>query len=152
MASREFRPRNPFVLRLTLLALCVVACTAPQQAPREWNATLHVTGGFAGVDRSLDVKSDGQLTATDRRADRQVSGRVPARELPALSNLIANASLADSSRSSACRDCFQYEISVRIDGKTGTARTNDTGAGPLQPLVRTLISLLNRALSGELAR
>jgi hypothetical protein len=152
MASREFRHRTRFVLRVTLLACCAIACATPQPPSREWQASFHLTGGFAGVDRSLDVASSGEVTASDRRAGKHASGRATARDLAQLSDLIAIATSPDVAAPSPCRDCFQYEITVRIDGKTTTARTNDISAGPLQPLVRALIGLLNRGLAGELAR
>jgi len=152
MASREVRHRTPFVVRVTLLACCAIACTAPQAPSRDWQASFHLTGGFAGVDRSLEVASSGEVTASDRRATKHVFGRATARDVAQLSDLIATATWPDSAAPSPCRDCFQYEITVRIDGKTTTARTNDVSAGPLQPLVRALTGLLNRALAGELAR
>lgn len=152
MASGVVRHRNRLVLRVTLLACCAVGCAAPQPPSREWQASLHVTGGFAGVDRSLEVASSGAVTADDRHATRHVSGRATARDLSQLSDLIATATWPDSAAASPCRDCFQYEITVRLDGKTTTARTNDVGDAALQPLVKALTSLLNRALAGELAR
>jgi len=43
-----------------------------------WHVSLHVSGGFAGVDRELELASTGALTARDRKRGTSATVQAPA--------------------------------------------------------------------------
>jgi hypothetical protein len=125
------------------------SATPLPRAAAGWRVILTLSGGFAGVDRSLDVASTGELSAADRGRGASISRRATAPELAEIGPLVeAVKPMTESRRSTTCRDCFEYALQIERDGERFTARLDDTnlaGSG-FAPLVKTLTALLNRAL------
>ena len=121
-----------------------------QDAPREiWQLTLQLTGGFAGVDRQLEVASTGELKVTDRRRGTHVVTQASPSELAQIASMVADLKSVDAVRRSTCRDCVQYDLNIRLSGRSLVFNINDESlAGtPVEPLVNLLTRALNRELS-----
>jgi hypothetical protein len=123
-------------------------------APAEWHLGLRLSGGFAGIDRELRLAHTGELTVTDRRRARTVTSRVPSDALSQVAALVATRPSIDTVRDASCQDCLTYDLEVQTSGPSFTTRLDEVslaGTG-LEDLLRTLVSLLNRALAEGPAR
>jgi hypothetical protein len=116
-----------------------------------WTLTFHLTGGFAGFDRALDLSSKGAATARDARRQQQITAQVPRDELATIEQLIAQAKSTESQRRDTCRDCIEYSIDIDASGRRTGIRLNDTSLSGSEaaPLVEALRRLLDRLLSGQ---
>lgn len=142
---------------LVLLSLWVVECGARADHPvpsspdnqAGWRLTFHVSGGFAGFDRQLELTSTGTATATDNRRKRQVAGQATRDELQVLDRLAMSAASTTAPNRTSCRDCFEYAIDLRLPGKSVMIRARDEGLADsgAAPLVRILTRLLDRLLT-----
>jgi hypothetical protein len=142
---------------IALLAIGMSACTArpaasatSDQATREsWSLTMRVSGGFAGLNREMDLTSSGSATVTDLRWNRQVRQLVPSEELLEIDRLIAAAASVDAQDRTSCRDCLSYSIDLRRKDQLLTIRANDESlsTSKMAALVLALSRLQNRLLS-----
>ncbi|NNN29013.1 hypothetical protein HLK59_01320 [Streptomyces sp. S3(2020)] len=104
---------------------------------------MKISGGFAGVDRSVVLRGDGTVRASDDRKG-SVVHRTSAAEFKELRVLLGDPALDDVSDftwNMGAADLFQYE--VRFDGRT--VRTDRSAE---QPPLDALID----ALSGYLPK
>lgn len=143
---------------LLVLASCSpFASTKPASQPlpspgQDWSAVLTQTGGFAGVDLTVEVASDGQLTARDQRTGREVTEKLSPQSRSKLSRLIlaTESSARGQMKQSACADCFLYELQIQMNGRTSYTRVDDTR---LQDSgVADLIAFLQDLRDGALKR
>lgn len=89
-----------------------------------WRVQLVVTGGFAGFDQVFTTTADSEsVLAADRRRDYEVEVALPiperqdiARQVSALTSLPGR-----DQRSSQCRDCYRFELTIDSDAD-GRAR------------------------------
>jgi hypothetical protein len=116
-----------------------------------WQLTLQLTGGFAGVDRQLELASTGELKVTDRKRGTHAITQASASELTQISSMVADLKSIDAVRRSTCRDCIQYDLTIRLSGRTLVFSVNDVSVvgTPLEPLTRVLTGALNRELSRQ---
>jgi hypothetical protein len=121
--------------------------TAPSQ-PANWSLTFHLTGGFAGFDRQLDLASSGAATFADRRRNVTRAAQISADDLNTVNALVAGAHSTDV-RAPGCADCFDYTVDVRGASGLITIRANDAGmsGSDAAPLVTALSQLLNKHLN-----
>ena len=128
--------------------------TASQHKVLEkWQIEFALSGGVAGLRRTVELSDTGQLTVTDQKASRQVVAQVPATELAEIvSFLPAVERFQPAGRLPACQDCFQYELGVSMDGQRFSIQLNDLVMveSGLAPLINALVRLQERALSGQL--
>jgi hypothetical protein len=122
---------------------------AVQDGPSNWMVELHLSGGFAGLDRTIRLESTGRLAALDTDRQFEFEGEAAAADVEAVEALLDAA--APAARGSDCFDCFVYELHIRVDGRTRVVGANDAslGSGEFAELVGTLSVLLQDALSGE---
>jgi hypothetical protein len=123
--------------------------TPVPRAADGWRVILTLSGGFAGVDRRLDVSSTGELSAADRGRGASVSRLATAPELAEIGMLAASVKPpASSRRPTNCRDCFEYALEIERGGERFATKFDDTNlpASGFAPLVNALTTLLNRAL------
>ena len=146
---------------LTLISLLLAACSpfastkpAPQPLPspaQDWSAVLTQTGGFIGVDLTIEVSGDGQLTARDQRTGRKVTGKLSPQTQSTLSRLIsAMASSGGQTKQSGCADCYLYELQVQMNGRISYTRVDDTTLQDSD--AADLIALLKDLRDGALKR
>jgi hypothetical protein len=147
------------ILCMTLLLLCCSrtptrTVDVRSESPgsfEAWRVDLHVSGGFAGVDRALTISSNGDLSAEDRRQSARVTAKATAAELDQIAPLVVRIkSISDTPRvDGKCRDCLSYNLTIEVDGERFSALLDDTtlpGSG-LSELASALSALLNRTFS-----
>jgi hypothetical protein len=145
------------------LALLLVCCSsvvkegpgATSESPSgsqaiAWKVDFHLSGGLRGVDRTLAISSNGELSAEDRRQSARVTGKPTAADLDQIAPLVVRIKSIPEipRRDSSCRDCLSYNLDIEIGLERFTARLDDTtlpGSG-LEELARALTTLLNRLL------
>ena len=118
----------------------------------KWQILLELSGGFSGLRQTMELSSTGRMTVIEQKSDRQVVSQVPEKELAEIALLTENVkSLQPAGRPTNCRDCFQYDLKVRMNGQQFSVQLNDLslpGAG-IEPLINILVNLQERALAGE---
>ncbi len=116
-----------------------------------WQLTLQLTGGFAGIDRQLELASTGELKVTDRRRGTQVITQASASELAQIASMVADLKSVDAVRGATCRDCVQYDLRIRLSGRSLLFSLNDVSlvGTPVAPLANVLTGVLNRELSRQ---
>jgi hypothetical protein len=127
------------------------APAAPGPFAEPWRLEIHLSGGFAGLDRQLDLSSTGELTASDRRRDAHVTARVAAGDIAQINSLIPVAAVASANRT-GCADCLLYDLTLHAHGQSVVVHLDDItlGRSGVEPLIRSLLTLLDRALTGRL--
>ena len=150
------RLRLNLVLLLTLLGACAPLGTQvpnTQSTPSHgdsWTITLRQSGGFVGVDKTVQVSSDGQLVAADQRSGRRAALELAPKSISELSQLYYDAaSPAQAPRESACADCFVYDLAIETQGGNTDIRLDDTSLAGSKagPLIHYLIQLRDAALA-----
>lgn len=142
-----------FVLLLCGLVACGAFPGAGDSLPDlsgEWSITLIQSGGIAGLQRTLTVTSDGQVTALEMRSDRSGSLQLSPGELAALEQLVAASSFVRPTRTdSGCADCFLYDLQIQSPAGSVGFQLDDVTLpdSGLQPLVAYLVDLMDQALA-----
>ena len=148
------------LLRLAvLISMSLSACGAvmpvpssPQPLPSpsgKWQVKLTQSGGFAGVLLSVEVASDGQLTAEDQRAGRVVTQTLSPETTAELGRLIAGTRPTVTNKpGSACADCFIYDLQLHLDAGDIQVHVDDTTLGDsgAMDLIMRLSQLRDAAL------
>jgi len=122
---------------------------SPQTPP--WTLSLHVSGGFAGVERTLQVSSAGDISAEDSKRAEPATARATTGELATIRSFVAMEIPARRARSGECRDCFRYALEIAANGRLSMFEFDDvtlTGSD-IEPLVRVLMTMLNRTLTEQ---
>ena len=122
----------------------------PAAAADLWRVTLVLSGGFDGVDRTVEIASSGELSAVDRKRGTRMSRQATASELIQIKSLLdAVTSRASPRPGTRCRDCLAYALEIERKGERSTTVVDDTnlaGSG-FESLVNALTALLNGALA-----
>jgi len=129
-----------------------VTTPSTQDVSRDvWQLTLQLTGGIAGNDRQLELASTGELKVTDRRRGTHAITQASASELTQIASMVADLKSADPVRRSTCRDCIQYDLTIRLSGRPLVFSLNDVSVvgTPVEPLIKVLADALNRELSRQ---
>lgn len=128
--------------------------TAADTAPGSWRIEYELTGGFAGVRRSLRIASDGRLTVEDLRAKAVIDRQAEPAEVAAIAALLAEAERSGAAElhqglRRPCADCYEHGLIVVIDGRERRERMNDLSlrGNPYAPLIGYLSSMMRKALS-----
>ena len=147
------------ILILLITMYFVTSCNSlisktsvPQPFPSPsdmWSVKLTQSGGIAGVLKTVEVSSDGQLKAEDQRSHRSISKTLPTQTIDELHQLIFSIPAAGGRLlQSGCADCFIYDLEIHSAGKNIEIHADDTtlnGSGA-QKLISTLIGLREGAL------
>jgi hypothetical protein len=115
-----------------------------------WEVELTVSGGFAGVERKLEVESSGRYQVEDRQIGEKVEGVLPQEALTQIeADLPAVCLAGDAGRPPACADCFQYSLEVTSAGAVYRVGLNDLSLpdSPAAPLVGDLLHLMSETLA-----
>lgn len=121
----------------------------PALQPGAWSVRMTVTGGIMGLNRTLEITSDGQVAAVDERSSKKATIQLTADELTNLETLIAESSFTAPAVPTGCADCFIYNVEIDSGaGKPFAVQMDDTSidASGMGPLARYLNSLIQRAL------
>jgi hypothetical protein len=145
-----------------MLALLLAACAptlqipdAPQELPSpsgNWTLKLTQSGGFAGVNLTVQVSSDGTLTAENQRAGSSAKQTLAPETVGQLASQVPSLlQVTPAAPRSGCADCFLYRLEFTTDGKTARVEADDmtlSGSGVAE-LVKLLQQLRDRALSSN---
>jgi hypothetical protein len=138
-------------LMLVLAVLLVAGCTqrsdityTPPELEDEWSVNMTLSGGIAGLMRSIEVKADGSYTVTDERTGNTASGELTEDELAELEEIISTLEFSTSRNPSACADCFVYDIEILSGGQKMIVNSDDTtlddsGVGTLAQFLRGIM-------------
>lgn len=125
---------------------------AQQTTASEWHLTFHFSGGFAGFDRELEIRSSGEVNARDRRRKLDIAGKASPEDLAELTARVTALKSGTTSRVPACADCLNYQIRVDVGGQKLNLDLNDlsVAGSDAEPLVKSLVRLLDRTLTSQL--
>lgn len=108
---------------LMALTLPISACgseeithTAPE-LEEGWHVRMIQTGGIAGVNRAVEVLSDGSYTVYQQAGAEGVKGQLSETQLNQLTDLITNLEIKRAQTNSVCADCFEYNIEIQSGGR-----------------------------------
>lgn len=146
------------IMIISLTALLLAACGARGQMPvgellptqaassdSAWTLRFSYSGGIAGFNRSLEVRSNGQATVTDVRTGKTVKLRLTSAQLSRLHELAGKAVYQADGKPGVCADCFVYTIEIESgNGAPFTARLDDvsledSGLSDLVDFLRTTV-------------
>lgn len=126
------------LLFATLLSACGPARISPtplptQAAPQplptladKWSLKLTQSGGFAGVLLTVEVSSDGKISAEDSGSGKSKAQNLTADELAELKRLISTARISPNAGPyPGCADCFLYTLEINSNGKLSQVRADD---------------------------
>jgi hypothetical protein len=114
-----------------------------------WTIKMEQSGGIMGLQRSVEVSSDGSYTVTDERADKTFTGKLTDDELIKLQDMVTGMQYtAPTMPGGVCADCFIYDIQIQSDGKGLTVQLDDISLpeSGLDPLVTTLRNMMDLSL------
>ncbi len=137
-----------------VLSACGKATPTLQPLPSptgKWTVSMHLSGGIAGLSQSIEILSDGAVTAKDERSNRIAKRQLISGELTKLASLISSASLqSPTGHPTGCADCFNYNIQINSDSGRFTAQLDDVSLpdSGMELLVRYLGKLMNQMLAG----
>ena len=146
---------------MTFLLLLNIGCSRlmPQATPlptplaleETWSVKMTLSGGIAGLMRSIEVTSDGSYTVSDERAGTTITGEMEDDELKRLEDLLSTLESNPPTGNSACADCFVYDIEIHSNGETVTASADDITLGDsgMGSLVQFLQGMMNDALKQQ---
>ena len=112
---------------------------------------MQLSGGFAGLSQSIEISSDGAVTAKDERSNKVAKRQLISDELTKLTSLISSASLqSPTDLLTGCADCFNYNIQINSDSGKFTAQLDDVSLpdSGIKLLVGYLGKLMNQMLAG----
>jgi hypothetical protein len=114
-----------------------------------WEVELVVSGGFAGVERKVEVDSSGKYEVEDLQTGAKVEGTLPAATLAQIEEELTGACQSDGTgRPPACADCFNYSLEVTTGSSAYHLVLNDLSLSesPAAPLIQSLNELVAQAL------
>jgi len=116
--------------------LILVACSksaSPTYTPpvleETWAVKMTLSGGIAGLLRTIDVNSTGSYSVADQRAGKVVTGSLTESELATLQTLVSALEISTPQKPAICADCFEYELEIESGGKKLIAKTDDVSLG-----------------------
>ncbi len=126
---------------LTGMALLLSACGAGGNAAANvddieaipdanvWAVEMHVTGGFAGLQRSIYIGNNAKVIVKDARRKlyiERIMTKAMLDEVEALLPKEQTNSIKNSIKNSGkCRDCFHYNLVFHVHDRMGRIQAND---------------------------
>ena len=114
-----------------------------------WQVELNVTGGFAGIERRVELDQTGRYEAKDEQSGQTVEGRAASDVMAdVVGGLSSLCQAVNDSRPPVCADCFSYFLQAAIDGARYEVALSDANVtqSPAAPLIGVLVRLLQDAL------
>jgi hypothetical protein len=115
------------------------------QLTGNWHIRLAQTGGFAGVSRTLEIFSSGEMTVTEERINKKNTSQLPADKFAMLKELLAASEYQPIRQPIGCADCFIFDLQVNNDSEKFQVQIDQVNLpnSGLEPLVGFLGELLN---------
>ncbi len=111
---------------------------------------MQLSGGIAGLSRSIEITSDGAVIAKDERNGKTMKRQLTSDELTQFVSLIKSASLKSTSGgSTGCADCFIYNIKMTSDSRNFSVQYDDVSLpdSGMSSIVKYLADLMSRMLA-----
>lgn len=111
--------KHLFITLLIVFTFIISACGSkeitytPPPIEDDWSVRMIQTGGIAGVNRAIEVLSDGSYTVYQQTGVEGIKGQLTEAEFNQLSELIKNLEIKSSQTNSVCADCFEYNIEIQ---------------------------------------
>lgn len=130
------------ILITFFMAILISSCSSPEvthSAPEleeGWYVRMIQTGGIAGVNRAVEVLSDGSYTIYQQAGGEGIKGNLSEPELAQLEEIIKNLEISIPAIKGGCADCFFYDIEIQSGGRKMVFQLDDislpdSGAGEL---------------------
>jgi hypothetical protein len=113
------------VICIGMMCTSIAAAAFSQTVDRGWSLTFTLSGGIAGLNRTLDLESGGAATAIDRQRNLQVRRQISRDDLSEIERFAASAVSFEKVGDDVCRDCLTYAIDLRVAGRAVRIRAND---------------------------
>lgn len=138
------------LITMLLSILLISSCATPEithtppPIAEDWSVRMIQSGGIAGINRAVEVLSDGSYTVYPQAGADGIIGQLSESDLAKLSSLIQNLQISNV-RPSACADCFEYKIEIQGSGKKLVFELDDislpdSGAGELVMFLQNLFN------------
>ena len=137
-----------FTLILTACSKSASPTYAPPVLEETWAVKMTLSGGIAGLLRSIDVNSTGSYSVADQRGGKVVTGTLSEADLTTLQALISALEVSAPKNPSACADCFEYELEVESGGKKMIASADGLSLG--ESGMGELVQFLRQAMDAAL--
>jgi hypothetical protein len=155
------------VFLTVIAALCLNACagtfagdgqdrTPTQeydcQNPTDWKITFVRSGGFAGQTSIMDIYDSGELTLLTDGQDPETRTTLAEADLVRIEELFSPLCTDNKVGSyPPCPDCFNYSLTVEMDGRVHRAEANDSTLNKsfARPLIELLITVLNQTMQAQ---
>ena len=139
------------LIPMFLTILLISSCSSPEITytppvlEEGWSVRMIQTGGIAGVNRAIEVLSDGSYTVYQQPGGEAIQGQLIEAELSQLTDLIANLEITSVRTETMCADCFEYDIEINTGGKKMNVQLDDitlpnSGAEELVMFLQMLIN------------
>jgi len=114
----------------------------------DWSVRMNLSGGFDGLLRDIEVKSDGSYVVIDERMKKTSSGDLTETELAKLESLITTLEFSVPEFPTGCADCFIYKVEIESGGKKMIVSADDVSLekSGLDSLVQFMRTIMDRAL------
>jgi hypothetical protein len=114
-----------------------------QELPKltgDWHVSMAQTGGIAGVSRTLEISSSGEMTVINERSKKQTTTQLSTDKVAVLTELVASSKYQPISEPTGCADCFIYKLEISSAGEKFQAQLDDISLpdSGLQPLINFL--------------
>lgn len=131
------------LINLLIASFLISACSSsseiaytPPALEGDWSVRMIQSGGIAGVNRAVEVLSDGSYTVYPQAGAEGIAGQLTESELAQLQTLIANLEISSPRTDRMCNDCFEYDIEIQSGGRKMVFELDDltlpdSGAGEL---------------------
>lgn len=108
----------PMLLAIILISSCSSPeiTYTPPPIEGDWSVRMIQTGGIAGVNRAVEVLSDGSYTVYQQAGAEGVKGQLTEAQLTQLQELINNLEIVSPQTDRMCADCFEYSIEIQSSG------------------------------------
>ncbi|MCW9088341.1 MAG: hypothetical protein OQK54_02285 [Gammaproteobacteria bacterium] len=147
----------PILIPLLLLSACLSPGTSTQGDPISvWSLQLELSGGIAGIHRSLQLDHSGQLMAIDHRNGREVTRTLDNAQMARVEALLqalpySPVQSSDDKRplpGERCADCIVSRLQLTMDGvQHQNIHQTPSATSPYEALRKHLAGLLQQALA-----
>jgi len=115
-----------------------------------WAVELHVTGGFAGMRRSIYIGNNAKVIVKDARRKLYIERILTQTQLDEVAALLPQEQGKQQAPRgfNKCRDCFNYRLAYRNKGQSGRIKANDMSLAKTKDkaLIHKLMAIQNQII------
>jgi len=137
----------PVFLTISMFLAACNPATDPNKAnsSANWSVSLSFSGGFAGLNRSIELDQAGLAVFMDKKTNSRVEKQVTQLDLQNYAKLVKILPVTEEvkPKPTRCNDCIHYQLVAAFDG-TGKRRVaNDLtlGSSDAKELIKNLTML-----------